>query len=337
MKTSTKIAVIVAFSLITVGILLWGVSFMAAHGDWNEYRVDTDTYVQKTAEYDSEQVKTLILADSFRDVELVRSQDEHITVTYEEGEKTGCDLSLSEDGTLTIDSYSNRKWYEWFSLSFGTESRKTVIAIPENYAGDIKIQLSSSDFQASDLSLAGTLSVTSASGDILLSDMEIANALTLQSTSGNIRLLSCKAEEADVRLSSGDIKIETFDSTRLACTAASGDIDIRDTECSGDLSLVSTSGNLRLRDSNIAGDASLESTSGDIKWQYTRARDIKLVSTSGDVRAEILGSASDYHIDTKTTSGTVRVPDADGSEKHLRVETVSGDIRVSFSMEEPES
>lgn len=330
MKTATKVALIIAACLIAAGILLWGISFAAAHGNWDAYRVDTDTYVKKTAEYDGARVKTIILTDPARDVELVRADGEHIVITYEEGEKSGYAIALSDDGTLTIDFYSEQKWYEWFSLSFGMETHKTVIAIPAGFEGNIEMHLESADLRTDGLSLAGDFTAVSASGNITLAAVELEGALSVRTTSGDVRISSCKAEEAAIRSTSGDAKIDTLTCARLSLTGVSADMDVQNITCSGDLALESTSGDIELLHVDAAGDIRCQSTSGDIELEQVRGRDIMLTSTSGDVRGEIIGSASDYHIDAKTTSGTVRIPDTYGSEKHIRIQTTSGNIRISL-------
>ena len=333
MKKATKAALISACVLIAVGVVLCVLSFAAAHGDWNAYEVDSDAYLSKTERYDSKQVSALIFTDSSCDVELIRTIGSDLIIYYNEGEKSGYDFSLADDGTLTVSFHSERKWYEWFSLSFGGPTHKTVIAVPDGYVGDIEIRLESANLMVGSLSTNGALAIATASGDITLTQAELAGALSVLTTSGDIRVSSCTAGDVSVHSTSGDAFVDSLTCLYLDVSTISGDMDMQNIRCADSLKLTSTSGDIEAHALTAANDLQGQSTSGNIDLRELHVQNLALVSASGNIHAEIYAKKEDYRISTSTTSGNVHVPEAYGSEKSIEAKTTSGNIRIIFLSE----
>ncbi|MCB0956687.1 MAG: DUF4097 family beta strand repeat-containing protein [Ilumatobacteraceae bacterium] len=168
----------------------------------------------------------------------------------------------------------------------------------------------------------------------------------IDAASATIRLVGSLGG-ARVRTASGDL---TFDRlSQLDATSASGDISGDTVE--GDASLTAISGNCALRrvggslragltsaDLRVDacdGDVTVGTTSGTTRIGHCGGSDISVRSVSGDVR---LGLPSGIRVeaDLSTVSGRARLPDAAPSTGerrpvHLKVKTVSGDIRIERS------
>lgn len=172
---------------------------------------------------------------------------------------------------------------------------------------------------------AGRLQAESVSGDIELADHDGYAALILATTSGNVRAGAVRAGEFRLRTTSGDLRAE-------AVRARSAD-------------LASVSGNLEVR--GLTGDTRAHSTSGEVSLGYEEVpRSIDIDSTSGDVTLLLPGGA-EFRLDARSTSGElscgfpirlsesrsgggrrVIAGEVGGSDREVKVRTVSGDIRV---------
>lgn len=330
MSKSTKGALIAAAVLIALGILFCAASFAVSGWDPGAYETGSESYVRKSCTYSPEDVRTFVFQDSSHDVELIRSDDDKIHITYYESQKTGYTFELGDDGTLMVFYHSDKKWYDAIGISFRYEERKTVVAVPDGFTGDISVKLGSADLEISGFKVCGSLTAESTSGEVQISDFICTGNIKIEQTSGDFEGKSLSASSVFIKHTSGDIEMERLDLGELSLVSVSGDIEVENIKVETDCTLHSTSGDISLSDAEITGLLTCESTSGDITAESVSLGEAIFSSTSGNIRAEIIGSASDYHIDAKTTSGRIRIPENGNGGRTIRVKTTSGNISVSF-------
>jgi hypothetical protein len=183
-------------------------------------------------------------------------------------------------------------------------------------------------------------------------------ALSLRNVSGTIRVVATDADEAVVRVTSGDgrpphlnversagsllveperaigglglsirigssheldFEVEAPRRARIDIKTVSGDIDVRD--MAGEQHYKTVSGDVRL--TGAAGRISAVSVSGDVRLHEGGVVDLDGATTSGDVTAE----ATDiWVVGVRTVSGDVRVAGRLRPGPRHAVETVSGDL-----------
>lgn len=330
MKKATKIALIISASLVAIGIVFCVASFAAAGWDIRAYKTEESVYTRKTCEYDSNAVCDFIFTDASRDVKFICSDDDKIHITYYENDRNGYTFHLSDDGTLKMTYRSSRKWYFIFGFNFHSDNQQTVIAIPAGYTGNLTIKLASGDLAITELMLTGKLSAKSASGDMEITRSSVTDEVSLSSASGEIALDSLFADDVQIKTTSGDIDSRTLICGTLTLSSTSGDISMQETTCDT-LSAKAVSGNIEITALTAEGNIQCKTTSGEIDLTEMKGNDFILHSTSGNVRAGILGNENEYDIRAKTTSGNIRVPDANGYDKTIDVSTVSGNIRITLT------
>ena len=92
----------------------------------------------------------------------------------------------------------------------------------------------------------------------------------------------------------------------------------------------SSSGELELEELQINGDLQLESTSGDMELEAVSAQNMDFHSVSGDISGTLLGDSADYSFNSRSTSGSIRLPSGNGSLYTVMVQTTSGDVHLQM-------
>lgn len=78
------------------------------------------------------------------------------------------------------------------------------------------------------------------------------------------------------------------------------------------------------------GTIDAKTVSGNISAEKLTLTGGEFKSTSGDVDILLAKDDRGYHVDSKTTSGSVRLPDRNDGEFRINVKTVSGNIKFKI-------
>lgn len=133
-----------------------------------------------------------------------------------------------------------------------------------------------------------------------------------------VRVACPEGTDLDFNSASGDLSaLGTYG--RLAAKTASGDLRLGDV---GEAEVKTASGDVSIQ--AVASDASIQTVSGDVDVERLDA-DLTGRTVSGDIA---LGRVSGV-VTLNTTSGDVSIKALEGGE--LRVQTVSGDVRVGVA------
>lgn len=170
-------------------------------------------------------------------------------------------------------------------------------------------------------------------------------SLVIHTTSGNVTAPEAlQFSSADIRSTSGEIKMLASIGGSLAVQTTSGDIHIGNT-APDRLDVQSTSGEVTLAD--VRGKAiAFDTTSGDITLSGVQGEAITAATTSGEITFTKVISEGSMRL--KTTSGDVELRSSDGediavrttsgrvsgtllSEKIFRIDTISGDVNAPYS------
>ncbi len=143
-------------------------------------------------------------------------------------------------------------------------------------------------------------------------------AAKIHLTSGNINAQELTADEAEVKVTSGNVNLAAAAGTFRA-EATSGSLNIRLTGVTKDVSVNVTSGNITL-DAEDARRLSVKSTSGDIRISG-RTGDADVSATSGKINVRF-STFNSLNIDV--TSGTVTAALPENPGFRCKVEQTSG-------------
>jgi len=367
MKKSVWISMIVAaacilsgLACIAVGHGLGGQKILVGDASFDGNTVDGTHLVNQ----DFHRIRIDVIS---ADVELIPSEDDKCRVTTLDSDYVEYTVDVVED-TLTVRATDTRKWYErLFTVSLGGRSVK--VALPrEEYAsldvktvsGQVNINVrytfsedvtltSASGTVGTAAAVGGHLEMRSTSGALYA--MGTLNTVTARSTSGKITLGGktvdgdCTAATAELKTTSGEIRVRTVTLDSLTAHTGSGGIHMESvtvTETadlgttSGGISLLYTacgtltvetgSGSVDLTDTAVTTHLQAKTTSGAIRFTRADAATLSLKTTSGSVSGSLLTPKIFY---TDTTSGSVSVPKS--TEGGLcEIQTTSGSIRVTI-------
>ncbi len=300
MNTTKKIFVIAAVCCILLGTCL--TYFALRKTGFDLSKLSAEEITMKT--YDiRDEFKNIEINAVECDVSILPSSDGESHVVCSESEKIINDVRV-ENGSLIVDRRSNRKWYELFGL-FGIKDISITVYLPERQYDFIHLKTVSGEIKTSN-------------------DFEFSRA-EIYTTSGDVSFTSKKCGDLFVKTTSGDIEVIGVDCDNAEFASASGDVDISGLNADG-IRIKTTSGEVETQSVILSGEASVETVSGDATIMDSDAKSIIIRTTSGDVCGKLL-SPKIFVTDTSSGNVNTSMSNPDGGE--CRVETVSGDIRVT--------
>lgn len=298
MKTSKKIAIIIACCLITVGLLI-GVVLFALLSLTNltffktEKLEETYTFTEAFSDIDVAFEGDISFRSTDSDeCRVTISGDKRRSVTY---------TAVAADDTLMIRSVDERKWYERIGIDF--DDTRVVIELPKRAYDRLYTE-----------SVGGDIEAVASAQDLAF------GAVELQSTSGNI-FFEAPADGLTAKTVSGDLAVSNVRSGMLDVQTTSGALTVKNCDAA-DLNAQTTSGDLNVSGVNIVGDAEIQTTSGDLDAENLRCENLTVKAVSGDI--DLIDVLIDSHIEMKTVSGDIEFGDCDA--KALSIKTTSGDV-----------
>lgn len=275
------------------------------------------------------------------DIVFALSDDGAESVEFTGSGKTECDVSV-KDETLTIKLTDMRKWYDLLGSVFSGNEKLTVYLGAREYSkleiaslsgsvdlpsglsfadADIRTSSGNADIGAA---VSGTLAVRASSGSVKMNGVNV-RTLEADASSGNIYASDIAADSASFCTSSGSIKITDAEiGGALSASASSGELSLENVDC-GSAVLDASSGSIGLTSVKAESGITGECISGDIRLTACAAPEMDLTTSSGSVKGTVSG---DMIYITKTSSGSVTVPDSVKDGGMCRVETISGNIDI---------
>lgn len=170
-----------------------------------------------------------------------------------------------------------------------------------------------------------SLVIHTTSGNVTAPEALQFSSADIRSTSGEIKMLASIGGSLGVQTTSGDIHIGNTAPDRLDVQSTSGEVTLADVRGKA-IAFDTTSGDITL--SGVQGEAiTAATTSGEITFTKVISEgSMRLKTTSGDVE---LRSSDGEDIAVRTTSG--RVSGTLLSEKIFRIDTISGDVNAPYS------
>lgn len=157
-------------------------------------------------------------------------------------------------------------------------------------------------------------------------ELPMGVAVDLRGTSGDLHVIGSKGNTRVVS-QSGDIMIRQAEGT-AELELRSGSIVVQDSQLAL-LTIDQRSGDIHV--SNTEASFDLRTSSGDIVLDKCRGKTLSLEATTGDIRAD-LDRAIDGTVTMHTTSGTIDVAIATGSNCRVKMSTLRGDALSSIEL-----
>jgi len=294
MTRTIKIWLILAASLITLGILViaLGMSF----GSWE---LGTNKYETNSYEINESFGKISINTDT-ADIVFLPSEDGKCKIDCYEKSNMKHSVSVI-DGVLSITLVDSREWYEFIGINFG--STKITLYLPigeypslliEESTGDVRIP-KDLKFESIDISVstgdvicrasANSVRISSSTGDITLSDMTCEGDLTLSVSTGDVKLSDIACKSLSSRGSTGEINLtRVIASDKLYIERSTGDVEL---------------------DASDAKEIYIETDTGDVEGSLASGKDFYAESDTGDVR--VPSSTDGGRCEIKTDTGDIKI------------------------------
>lgn len=252
--------------------------------------------VKKDVALDS--IHAIAVSGSAADVHVTSSGDDQIHIDLKlstDYKNSATNAIATTDGTLSVSADTGNHFF-WFPWDWFQSS--VTIALPASYEGDLSIQTASGDISLPDSLHLGTLSIHHTSGDLESGEITAASA-DIRSTSGEIRLQALESPHFTIHQTSGDTTVN-----RLAGAGTfdriSGDLEANIVSMSGNISSSSVSGNTRFSlSSSQPANVRFGCVSGNIHSDYPL-----LFSDAHNVSGNI-GNSPSYTLSAQTTSGNI--------------------------------
>lgn len=319
MSEKTKIWLIIAASLVVLGLIMFAV-VMSAY-NWDFTRLSTEKYKTNTY-YITQAFNNIAMNTDTADILFAMSDDKTCKVVCHEQEKINYSVGVA-DGTLTINVVDNRAWYEYIGINF--DKSKITVYLPE-------IEYNS-------------LFIKESTGDIVIpKDFEFSD-VDISLSTGDVKFLANTSELVKIKTSTGNICVENASAGAIELSVSTGEVTVSGVDCEGDVKIKVSTGRTNLTDTKCKNVISSGST-GNINLKNVIASQQFLIKRStGDVRfdgsdaAEILVQTDTGHVKgtlltnkvfiAQTDTGSVNVPNTvDGGKCEISTDT--GDIKISI-------
>lgn len=301
MSKRTKIWLIAAASLVTIGAIIFAAAMTAYH--WDFSRLSTDHFETNTYEI-NEEFSDIKLNTETADILFAVSDDNTGRVVCYEAEKMKHSVSV-QDGTLTVSVVDDREWYEHIGISF--HSPKVTVYLPKaEYA---------------------SLGITGSTGGIEIADEIKFDSVDISLSTGDIRVNNISAGTLDLSASTGDIVISDVTCIGdMKASVTTGEVKMMNVTCQNLISSGST-GDISLKNVTATEKFSIERSTGDAVFDSSDAAEIFVKTSTGDVSGSLL---TEKVFITDTSTGKVSVPKSTTGGK-CELITSTGDIKIEIS------
>lgn len=144
---------------------------------------------------------------------------------------------------------------------------------------------------------------------------------------------AAELEAVTLHTATGDVKLSDLEVQTIAAECSTGDMKAQGIRC-GKLDLVSNTGDIDVKDTVCTGDVTLEGNTGDVNVQkLAEATAISVETNTGDIAIAL--DDADYALDFETDTGDLTVNGRDQGHRHstdgtipLHAETNTGDLTV---------
>ncbi len=277
MSKGAKIWLIIAFSLVLLGCIIFG-SVMTMF-KWDFTKLSTVKY--ETNNYDiNENYKDISIETDTADIVFMPTEGLKTSVACREQKNMKHSVAVKDD-TLVIEVVDTRKWYEYIGINFG--ATEITVYIPQGEygrlsvngsTGNISVEHISADvldlsvstgrITVSDANCRGDVKINVSTGKTNLTDVKCKN-LTSSGSTGDISLKNVIAAETfSIERSTGDIKLDGCDAAEIFIETNTG--DVRGTLLSEKVFITDTdTGSIKVPNSVTGGRCEITTDTGNIK------------------------------------------------------------------------
>lgn len=319
MRTSTKILIIAAISLILVGSMIFGCVMLMLN--WDITKLSTDKY--ETNEHEiSESFSSVSVVTETASIVFLPSDNEKCSVVCYEEEKVKHSVSVKDD-TLTVEAVNTKKWYEHIGINIG--SPKITVYLPLSEYRDLYVKTDTGAVEIPKDFTFENIEITENTGSVKCY-ASASGSLKIKTTTGSIRIEGVSANYIDLSVSTGKVTLSnTVCAGDVSVNVSTGNAELSGVSCKNLTSSGSTGG-ISLVNVIVAEKLSVERSTGSVKFSRSDASDILVKTDTGNVSGSLL---SEKVFITSTDTGRIDVPKT-ASGGRCEITTDTGNIIISI-------
>lgn len=281
------------------------------------YNLGRQITLEKTVEY-NENVDRISIDSNVGTVWVIPEERDDVYVVFQTYEN-GQELFVDAGDTIRI---KTQMPFQFFNFR-GSMNYRLYIHLPEDFAGEMDVDLTAGDLEMGDFDLA-KLDLGMTSGDINVYQIN-TNEMSIDITSGDVQGSEIETDSIYLEMTSGDIVLNdvSFENMRMDVTSGSVELNGAQGAIEGDM----TSGEIDVHYKNKMDDFIFDITSGEIRLDYSQVNvdaNFDIEATSGDIRVDfdldkvtkldddiVIGRVGEgvYDVRIDVTSGEVVITD----------------------------
>ena len=131
------------------------------------------------------QVREIRIEVEDREIAVSPSEDGQVHMQYAENSKEFYDISVSDDGVLTMTSTSDKEWTDYVGVQ-SSDGKTIALQVPDAMLENLTISTTNEDITVSGLTVNGTMDLTCNGGQIAFENVGVGSALRLTGKNGDI-------------------------------------------------------------------------------------------------------------------------------------------------------
>ena len=168
-----------------------------------------------------EEVRAVTVDVSDREVLIGASADGQVRIEYSESEKEYYDISLSQEGKLTMTLVLDKQWTDFIGTKPAIEDRTIRLYLPDGLLSSLKVTTTNEEIVLSPLSVSGSVALDSNGGDVRFDSVLVGTEASFTAKNGNI---------------AGSL-VGGWDGFAISCTVKKGESNLPESNPGGEKSL----------------------------------------------------------------------------------------------------
>ncbi|QGV10338.1 DUF4097 family beta strand repeat protein (plasmid) [Bacillus cereus] len=166
-------------------------------------------YEEKSYTIEADKISKISLSDMDRSVDVVRSNDNEVHITYFENDKESYVINVSDEKNLIMKASTNKELKDYVGLNSDKTHRNIKISVPRGMESGMEIKTSKGDINLSEINTSGYVDAITSNGKIKASNVAIENSFKMETKNDDINLSNVNVKgSVDATVSNGNLDLE---------------------------------------------------------------------------------------------------------------------------------
>lgn len=285
MSNGKRIAIIIAVSFITIGLVVFITGFALSGFS---FKKAFDKNIEENTYEVSSPFTSIDIDGTVQDVEFIKATDGVNKVVIQEDKDIKFSVEVLND-TLTV-GYDDRNFVSKYLSSNGFAKRYIKVYLTETSFNSLKIEVATADVQ-----IPQGFAFTSAD---------------IESSTGDIEFGASVNNELKISISTGDVEIKNANLGSLKIEGSTSDVEIYNVTVNGAVDIKISTGEIDCEGFLSANSVRAETTTGDVQLKLLGAKEDYSYSydvNTGDSNIGSFTNQNGKNIYVKTSTGDINI------------------------------